>query len=65
MTLAETHGLRGYDAIQLAAAIEVGRRYVASGLPPIIFVCADSALNAVAAVEGLIVEDAPPPDELP
>ncbi len=57
MTIAETHALRGYDAVQLAAALEVNALCVGSGLPPIIFVSADDALNAVAASEGLVVEN--------
>jgi hypothetical protein len=33
MTLAETHGLRGYDAVQLATAVEVHVRGSRSGCP--------------------------------
>jgi predicted nucleic acid-binding protein len=57
VSLAETHGLRGYDAVQLAAALEVNAICVASGLPQIIFVSSDNALNRVASNEGLAVED--------
>ena len=32
MTLAETHALRGYDAVQLAAALEVNMLCVGSDL---------------------------------
>lgn len=32
MLLAETHGLRGYDAVQLAAAMSVNAIYLAAGL---------------------------------
>lgn len=48
MMLAETHGLRGYDAVQLAAACEVNAFYVAHGLPSLTVVSADSELNAAA-----------------
>lgn len=56
MTLAETHALRGYDAVQLAAALEVNARYRALGLP-LTLVSADTELNAAATLEGLAVED--------
>ena len=54
--LANTHALRAYDAVQLAAALEVSRRYQTGGLDPIILVSADQALNAAATAEGLAVE---------
>jgi uncharacterized protein len=57
MVLAETHGLRGYDAIQLAAGCTVNTLCVSSGLVPIIFVSADNELNIAASNEGLIVEN--------
>jgi len=57
MTLAERHGLRGYDAVQLAAALELRAALVASGLPALTFVCADADLNAAAAAEGFPVDD--------
>jgi uncharacterized protein len=41
MTLAETHGLRGYDAIQLAAGCAVNALCVANSLPSLTFVSAD------------------------
>ena len=55
--LARIYGLRGYDAVQLAAGLEVNRLRVASGLSPIIFVSADKELNASAQSEGLAVDD--------
>lgn len=57
MRLAETYALRGYDAVQLAAALELQSVRAALGLPTLIFVSADQRLNAVAATEGLPVED--------
>jgi uncharacterized protein len=57
IVLAETHGLRGYDAIQLAAGCEVNKLCIANGLPAITFVCADNMLNAAALNEGLVVEN--------
>ncbi len=57
MRLAEQHGLRGYDAIQLAAALGVQAERAISGLSPLVFVSADADLNAAAAAEGLPIED--------
>lgn len=57
MALAETQGLRGYDAVQLAAGREINALCVANSLPPVIFVSADNQLNAAVASEGLIVEN--------
>jgi uncharacterized protein len=57
MILAERHGLRGYDAVQLAAALELQTTLTASGLPTLTLVSADAELNAAAVAEGLMVED--------
>jgi predicted nucleic acid-binding protein len=57
MTLAETHGLRGYDAVQLATAVEVHVRGHTLGLPALTLVSADGELNMAAQAEGLIIED--------
>lgn len=57
MTLAETHSLRGYDAVQLATAVEVHIRGLPLGLPALTLVSADGELNMAARAEGLIVED--------
>jgi uncharacterized protein len=57
MELAETHGLRGYDAIQLAAGCAVNVLCLANNLPPVIFVSADNELNMAALGEGLVVEN--------
>jgi len=55
--LAEMHGLRAYDAVQLAAALQVQNERRAFRLPGLILVSADLALNAAATAEGLAVED--------
>lgn len=52
-TLANRHNLRAYDAVQLAAALELNR----IGQGGIVIVSADKELNAAASVEGLTVED--------
>lgn len=57
MTLAEAQGLRGYDAVQLAAGCAVNALCTASGLPPIILISADHELNLAAVNEGLLVEN--------
>ena len=56
MSLAETHGLRGYDAIQLAAALQVRARCERLAIA-LTFVSADKELNAAARAEDLAVED--------
>ncbi len=57
MALAEAHGLRGYDAVQLAAGREINALCIASSLPTVTFVSADNQLNTAAASEGLLIEN--------
>jgi predicted nucleic acid-binding protein len=57
MTLANRHRLRAYDAVPLAAALDVWRDWSANRLGAFVFVSADQALNAAATGEGLTVED--------
>jgi uncharacterized protein len=57
MTLAEARGLRGYDAVQLAAGCAVNKLCLDSDLSPIILVSADSELNLAAVDESLLVEN--------
>jgi predicted nucleic acid-binding protein len=52
-TLANKHRLRAYDAVQLAAAIELHR--LSQG--GITVISADLELNAAAAAEGLVIDD--------
>ncbi len=56
MDLAEKHALRGYDAVQLAAALAVHEAATVLGLWATL-VSADEELNAAAAAEGLQVEN--------
>jgi hypothetical protein len=49
--------LRGYDAVQLAAAIAANNERVLNGLSPLIVVSADGELNDAARAEGFTVED--------
>lgn len=55
--LSNVHFLRGYDAVQLATALESNRKRLNRGLFPLIFVSADNELNNAAKAEGLNVEN--------
>ena len=55
--LAETHALRGYDAVQLAAALAANKERISNRLLPLIMVSADMELNDAAQVEGFTVEN--------
>ncbi len=55
--LANAHELRAYDAVQLAAALELNRRWQTAGLGGVTLVSADRELNAAASAEGLLVDD--------
>lgn len=57
MNLADKYELRGYDAVQLASAIEANNLRQINGLSPIIFVSADNALNSAAQTEGLTIDN--------
>jgi len=55
--LAELHALRAYDAIQLAAALQIDAEMKSAGSFAITLVSADVALNTAALAEGLAVDD--------
>lgn len=55
--LAEAHALRAYDAVQLAAALQIDVEMKSAGASPITLVSADGALNTAALAEGLAVDD--------
>jgi hypothetical protein len=57
MSLAEKHALRGYDSVQLAAALSLQQVRASLSLPTMIFVSADNRLNASAQAESLPVEN--------
>ena len=57
MLLARKHRLRAYDAVQLAAALEVNRLQQIAGIGPITLICSDQALNDAATAEGLALDD--------
>jgi hypothetical protein len=67
MTFAETYVLRGYDAVQLAAAVAIHTQLVsenaalgiATAIGPVLtLISSDTDLNDAAAAEGLAVDDA-------
>ncbi len=62
MNIADIHGLRAYDAIQLAAAVDANDQRQFFGLSPLTFVSSDCELNDAARREGLYVDD---PNEHP
>ncbi|MDQ3749620.1 MAG: type II toxin-antitoxin system VapC family toxin [Acidobacteriota bacterium] len=55
--LAENYGLRGYDAVQLAAGLTANDARIAIKATALIFVSADNDLNNAALAEGLSVEN--------
>jgi predicted nucleic acid-binding protein len=62
MSLIETHVLKGYDGVQLAAAVEINNLITAigmpaAGVPALTLVAADKQLNTAAVAEGLTVEN--------
>lgn len=57
MVLAETYALKGYDAVQLAGALDVNAHTISLGLPAVTLVSADGALNRAAVASGLPAED--------
>ena len=57
MQLAEKHGLRGYDAVHLATAVELQTVRTEMELPPLYFISADNDLNTAAQAEGLVTGD--------
>lgn len=57
MNLAKTHTLRGYDAVQLASALQANSDRISVGGSPLTFISADNHLNLAANAEGLSVEN--------
>jgi uncharacterized protein len=57
MRLGNAHALRAYDAVQLAAALEVNRSHKLDGFSSVMLISADQALNTAAAAEGMAVDD--------
>ncbi|HKP87862.1 MAG TPA: type II toxin-antitoxin system VapC family toxin [Blastocatellia bacterium] len=57
MLLAQTYALRGYDAVQLAAALDISNYLFGVNSMGLTLISADTALNSAALAEGLIVDD--------
>ena len=57
MVMAEKYALRGYDAVQLTAALELRDKLLATGASAPVFISADIDLNAAAIAEGLTVDN--------
>ncbi len=57
VNLAETYCLRGYDAVQLSAAIKISKQISSLKLGSLVFVSADNELNTAANAKGLTVEN--------
>lgn len=57
MALAQAHGLRAYDAVQLAAVLHATEQRTARGSVPLVLVSSDNELNDAARAEGLAVDD--------
>lgn len=57
MLLAKIHGLRGYDAVQLAAALIANDERLSIGASALTLISADNALNAAASLEGLGIDN--------
>jgi uncharacterized protein len=55
--LAQKHGLRGYDTVQLAVALNVRNRLLQGGITNFTFISADNNLNSAATAEGLSVDN--------
>jgi len=49
--------LRGYDAVQLAAAVTFQKLLVVAQLPALTFLCADTVLLRAAQQQGLLIDN--------
>lgn len=57
MLMAESHALRGYDAIQLASGLEINSNLQSVGTQILTFISSDNDLNAAAEAEGLVIDN--------
>lgn len=55
--LARKYALRGYDAVQLATALQTNQKRLSAGLSTLTFLSADNNLNNAAIAEGLLVDN--------
>jgi predicted nucleic acid-binding protein len=57
MNIGDKYELRGYDAVQLASAIDTNHQRLKRNLSQIIFISADNNLNSAARSEGLAIDN--------
>lgn len=57
VALSRRHRLRGYDAVQLASAVEISTNRGSTSLTEVTFISADNDLNRAAAAEHLLVDN--------
>jgi uncharacterized protein len=57
VSLTQQHRLRGYDAVQLATALQANAALTTAGLASLTFVAADNDLVVAAQAEGLAAEN--------
>lgn len=57
MAIAQSHALRGYDAVQLAVAVAINSERQGANLPTLTLISADNELNQAAHKENLLVEN--------
>jgi predicted nucleic acid-binding protein len=57
VNLTQRHRLRGYDAVQLAAALDAHATAISAGLLGLTFIAADDDLVAAAQAEGLTADN--------
>lgn len=62
MDIARRHGVRGADAVHLAAASEVREIRAQMGFSPLVFVCSDGLLKRAARQEGFDILDPEDPE---
>ena len=55
--IVKNHGLRGYDAVQLAACLIANAERIALGASPLVLISADKELNGAATAEKLTVDN--------
>lgn len=55
--LTSVYGLRGYDAVQLSAALTANRERLSHALTALTLISSDTELNSAAIAEGLFIED--------
>ena len=55
--LISQYALRAYDAVHLAAALDLNQRQIAGGFPSVVFISADQEQLRAAVAEGMVTEN--------